>query len=183
MSGPPIGRSDPVEGNDARGRSPTAEETVHDLVGDLDYPMFIVTVATAAERAGCLVGFLTQCSIDPPRFIVCISDKNRTFRVACETQVMAVHLVPSHATKLAELFGSQSGDDVDKFARCRWTEGPSGTPLLVDCGNWFAARILERMRGGDHWGFLLDPFEAASDSGERPFNFHRAKRLEPGHSA
>ncbi len=70
-----------------------------------------------------------------------------------------------------------------KFARCRWTEGPSGTPLLVDCGNWFAARILERMRGGDHWGFLLDPFEAASDSGERPFNFHRAKRLEPGHSA
>ena len=177
------GGGDPADGNGARGRSPAADRTVHQLVGDLDYPMFIVTVATSAERAGCLVGFLTQCSIDPPRFIVCLSDKNRTFRVACAAQVMVVHLVPSQATELAELFGSRSGDKVDKFARCRWSEGPGGAPLLADCGSWFAARILDRIEGGDHWAFLLDPFEAASDSGERPFNFHRAKRLEPGHGA
>lgn len=145
--------------------------------------MFIVTVAASAERAGCLVGFFTQCSIDPPRFIVCVSDKNRTFRVAREAQVMVVHLVPSHASDLAELFGAQSGDEIDKFARCRWFDGPGGAPVLADCGSWFAARILDRFRGGDHWAFVLDPFEAVSDGGERPFNFHRAKRLEPGHGA
>ena len=41
------------------------------LTSALDYPMFIVTVAPDGGRAGCLVGFATQCSIDPVRFLVC----------------------------------------------------------------------------------------------------------------
>ena len=145
--------------------------------------MFIVTVAAGGERAGCLVGFTTQCSIDPPRFLVCISDKNRTFRVAREAGVMVVHLVPSHADELAQLFGERTGDEVDKFEHCAWSPGPEGTPVLDECGNWFAGRILDRLDGGDHRVFLLEPFEAASAPGEGPFEFHRARRMEPGHEA
>jgi flavin reductase (DIM6/NTAB) family NADH-FMN oxidoreductase RutF len=158
-------------------------DTVHELVAQLDYPMFIVTVAASGERAGCLVGFTTQCSIDPPRFLVCISDKNRTYRVAREAEVLVVHLVPAHATELAELFGSETGDETDKFERCSWHAGPAGTPVLDGCGNWFAGRILERMDAGDHVALLLEPFEAASDPGEGSFEFHRARRMDPGHEA
>src|SRR3954451_19397105 len=110
---------------------------VHELIDELDYPMFIVTAAAGSDRAGCLVGFATQCSIDPPRFLVCLSDKNRTFRVARHARTLVVHLVPREATGLAELFGSETGDEVDKFARCAWSEGPDGTPVLDDCRNWF----------------------------------------------
>jgi flavin reductase (DIM6/NTAB) family NADH-FMN oxidoreductase RutF len=158
-------------------------QRIHRLVAELDYPMFIVTVATPAGRAGCLVGFATQCSIDPPRFLVCLSDKNRTFRIAREASTMVVHLVPADAGGLADLFGARTGDEVDKFALCSWSEGPGQTPVLADCGNWFAARILERVPAGDHWAFLLDPFEAAGEGEERPFTFHRARRMEPGHEA
>ncbi len=160
-----------------------AATEVHELVSDLDYPMFIVTATNGRERAGCLVGFATQCSINPPRFLVCLSDKNRTFRVARDAEVLVVHLVPAEADPLAELFGSQTGDDVDKFARCAWHEGPEGTPVLDECGNWFAGRILERVDVGDHRAFLLEPFEAHSDGDESAFTFHRAKRMEPGHEA
>jgi flavin reductase (DIM6/NTAB) family NADH-FMN oxidoreductase RutF len=156
-------------------------DTVHRLVAELDYPMFIVTVSSHGERAGCLVGFATQCSIDPPRFLVCLSQKNRTFRVASDAEVLVVHLVPEDATELAELFGSQTGDSIDKFERCGWSPGPAGTPVLNDCGNWFAGRVVSRMDAGDHDAFVLDPFEAASDRGERQFSFHRAKQMEPGH--
>jgi flavin reductase (DIM6/NTAB) family NADH-FMN oxidoreductase RutF len=161
----------------------SADRTVHEVVAQLDYPMFIVTVAADGELAGCLVGFATQCSIDPPRFLVCISEKNRTFRVARRAKSAVVHLVPSEATGLAELFGSQTGDEVDKFERCEWTAGPDGTPILDECRNWFAARIIDRMPAGDHCAFLLDPFDAGSDTGEHPFTFHRARRFEPGHEA
>jgi flavin reductase (DIM6/NTAB) family NADH-FMN oxidoreductase RutF len=154
---------------------------VHELVSELDYPMFIVTVAGRRERAGCLIGFATQCSIDPPRFLVCLSDKNKTFRVAREASVMVVHMVPSDAGELARLFGEQTGDEVDKFARCEWSPGPDGTPVLNDCRNLFAARIVERIDAGDHWAFVLDPFEGASDRRQSQFDFHRAKRMEPGH--
>jgi flavin reductase (DIM6/NTAB) family NADH-FMN oxidoreductase RutF len=159
----------------------SAAREVHALVSDLDYPMFIVTATNGRERAGCLVGFATQCSIDPPRFLVCLSDKNRTFRVAREAEVVVVHLVPAEADDLAQLFGSETGDEVDKFDRCAWHEGPQGTPVLDGCGNWFAGRILERIPAGDHCALLLDPFDAHSDGSEHAFTFHRARRIEPGH--
>jgi flavin reductase (DIM6/NTAB) family NADH-FMN oxidoreductase RutF len=155
-------------------------EAFDQLVGQLDYPMFIVTAASGGERDGCLVGFATQVSIDPPRFLVCISKKNRTYRLA--EQAVAVHVVPDDAEELAELFGGETGDDVDKLERTSWSEGPEGLPLLDGCESWFAGRILDRLDFGDHEGLLLDPFEAR-DGGGAAFTFQRAKRIEPGHEA
>ena len=159
------------------------EKTFQKLVAHLDYPMFIATVATGSERSGCLVGFATQSSIHPPRFLVCISEKNRTFRVARDTDTMAVHLVPDTAVELAELFGGETGDASDKFERCAWRAGPGGVPLLDDCPNRFVARIAERLDCGDHTALLLEPLTAEEDERGDGFSFHRARRIEPGHEA
>jgi len=35
--------------------------------------MIIITAAADGVLGGCLVGFQTQCSIDPARFLVCLS--------------------------------------------------------------------------------------------------------------
>ncbi len=75
------------------------------LVTRLDYPLFVATVAADQERDGCLVGFATQCSIHPPRFLACLSDKNRTYRLAERADTLAVHLVTEDERTLAELFG------------------------------------------------------------------------------
>jgi flavin reductase (DIM6/NTAB) family NADH-FMN oxidoreductase RutF len=152
------------------------------LMATLDYPMFIVTVAHGDERSGCLIGFATQASIHPPRFLVGLSVKNHTLRVAAQAAHVAVHFVPEDATELAELFGGETGDEIDKFARCDWHEGPHGLPILDACENWFAGRVLERFELGDHVGFLLEPVEAHHGSRGRQFTFHRAKRIEPGHA-
>ena len=151
------------------------------LMGTLDYPMFIVTAAAGGERSGCLVGFATQASIHPPRFLIGLSDKNRTHRVALEAETLAVHFVASDQDALAELFGGQTGDEVDKLARVEWRPGPGGAPLLEACPNRFAGRILERVDFGDHVGFLLEPVEVEVGPGQAEFTFHRAKRIEPGH--
>jgi len=160
-----------------------AAATFSALAGELDYPMLVVTTCAGGERAGCLVGFATQCSIDPARYLVCLSDKNRTTRVARTASALAVHFLPATAADLAELFGSQTGDEVDKFGRCEWHSGPGGLPILDRCGRWFAGRILERHALGDHVGHLLEPFAAADASEDGTFSFHRAKRIEPGHEA
>jgi flavin reductase (DIM6/NTAB) family NADH-FMN oxidoreductase RutF len=154
-----------------------------DLVGGLDYPMFIATTRAGDELAGCLLGFATQCSIDPPRFLVCLSDKNRTCRVARAAEAIAVHFVPSTAEDLAELFGGETGDELDKFARCEWREGHGGLPILSKCDNWFVGTILARHELGDHVGFLLDPIEVHGGTPIDEFTFHRARRIDPGHEA
>jgi flavin reductase (DIM6/NTAB) family NADH-FMN oxidoreductase RutF len=159
------------------------EETFQKLVAQLDYPMFIATVVADGERSGCLIGFATQCSIHPPRFLAGISDKNHTFAVARRADSMAIHLVPEDATELAELFGGETGDEIDKFERCKWRPGPGGVPLLDGCPNRFVGRIAERIDFGDHEGMVLEPFFAEADPGDGQLAFHRAKRIDPGHEA
>jgi flavin reductase (DIM6/NTAB) family NADH-FMN oxidoreductase RutF len=159
------------------------EVSFPDLMGELDYSMLIVTTAAGGERAGCLVGFATQVSIDPPRFLVCLSVQNRTFRVACAAPTLAVHFVPREQGELAELFGGETGDETDKFARVQWRPGPDGVPVLSALENWFAGRVLERYDFGDHHGFLLEPVEGAAGRGDASLTFHRARRIEPGHPA
>jgi flavin reductase (DIM6/NTAB) family NADH-FMN oxidoreductase RutF len=164
-----------------------AHATFHELVGELDTPMFIVTAdaGDGGQRAGCLVGFATQTSINPPRFLVCLSRNNHTYRVALRCSLLAVHLVPRDAEDLARLFGGMSDDSdgTDKFARCDWYPGPEGLPILRDCPNWFAGRVLDQLDLGDHVGFLLEPVSAHRAGPESHFEFQRAKHIEPGHPA
>jgi flavin reductase (DIM6/NTAB) family NADH-FMN oxidoreductase RutF len=159
----------------------STEPSFEELVGQLDYSMLIVTTAAGDERSGCLIGFATQVSIHPPRFLACLSVKNRTYRVAEQADVLVVHFVAVEDDELAELFGGQTGDEVDKFAQVDWRPGPEGAPVIERLQNWFAGRILERHDFGDHHGFVLEPIEGEAGRGESTLTFHRAKRIEPGH--
>lgn len=152
------------------------------LMARLDYPLFVVTTINAdGVRAGCLVGFASQVSIHPPRFLACLSIKNFTYRVACDAEVLVVHLIPDDGQDLAELFGGETGDDTDKFARWSWCEGPHGAPVLEGVDGWFAGRIVGRSGFGDHCGFLLEPIESHEDDVDQTLGFLEGKQIEPGH--
>lgn len=98
------------------------------LASSLDYPVYIVTTRVQAEASGCLIGFGTQCSVHPHRFPACLSKKNHTFEVGMQ------------ATQVAELFGGETGDAVDKFERVRWKD-VEGVPILEDCPRWFIGKL------------------------------------------
>ena len=154
------------------------------LVGLLDYPMFVVTTRADGELAGCLVGFTSQVSISPPRFLVWLSKRNHTYRVARGATHLAVHLLPRRARALASLFGSETGDRTNKFHRCGWETGPEGLPVLSDAIGWFAGRILDQFDVGDHVGFLLDPVAGhAPERFDTLVTFSDVRDLAPGHQA
>ena len=160
-------------------------KTFSDLLGNLDPPMFVVTVvADDGERSGCLIGFATQCSIRPPRFLACISVKNHTADVIARASHAAVHVIGDDQRGLAELFGGETGDDVDKFEHCSWSEGPEGVPVLDGVDGWFVGRILGSYELGDHTGYALEPIEAAiEDRDGDELGFQEARAIEPGHEA
>ena len=152
-----------------------------DAIGRLDNPMLIVTAAAGDERGGCLVGFSSPASLDPARFLVFISKRNRTYEVANAAQRLALHPVPEDAGDLAELFGGETGDEIDKFERCDWDPGPGGVPLLRRCRLRFHGPVVGRIDGGDHCGFLVEPDHLEDDLGFRPFRSGRGERIDPGH--
>jgi flavin reductase (DIM6/NTAB) family NADH-FMN oxidoreductase RutF len=152
-----------------------------ELVASLDYPLFVVTVAVGDERSGCLVGFTTQCSIGPPRFLVCLSVKNHTFGVAARATHLGVHALRPDDRDLAELFGGETGDEVDKFADVAWRDGPHGVPLLEGPA-WFVGRILQRVDLGDHLGHVVEPVAAGrADALDDQLGFQDVKGVDPGH--
>lgn len=154
------------------------------IMSSLDYPMYVVTATDGRDRAGCLVGFAAQCSMSPSRFMVWLSKNNHTFQVAAGATHLGVHRLDERCRDLAELFGSHTGFEVDKFARCAWRPGPRGVPLLTDCPAWFVGEILSRHDTGDHVGVLLQPVAATGETGFGPqVGFRDVRDLKPGNPA
>ena len=154
------------------------------LMGLLDYPMFVVTTSDGDQSAGCLIGFTSQISISPPRFLVGLSKRNHTYRVAQRADHLAVHLLARTDRDLARLFGGETGDHVDKFERCDWHSGPHRMPILTGAAGWFVGRVLNRFDVGDHVGFLLEPVDgSAPHQLDALVAFSDVRDLDPGHEA
>jgi flavin reductase (DIM6/NTAB) family NADH-FMN oxidoreductase RutF len=153
------------------------------IVDQLDTPVFLATTADGSERSGCLIGFATQCSIDPPRFLVCVSKVNHTHGVAQGASIVVVHVPRTGDRPLAALFGGETGDEVDKFDRCDWTPGPGGVPVL-DGLDWFAGRIVSRTDVGDHVAIVLDPTgDGRATRTGAPLRYHDVRDVQAGHPA
>lgn len=154
-----------------------------EFIDRLNPDMYVVTAAGGGERAGCLVGFASQCSLRPVRFVVWLSELNHTFRVARNAEVLAVHLLGREQRGLAERFGGHTGDRTDKFQDVRLREAYGGALVLEDAPTWFAGRIVTRAGGGDHIGFVLDPVEwGGHEAHDGPLlRLSDTVTIDPGH--
>jgi flavin reductase (DIM6/NTAB) family NADH-FMN oxidoreductase RutF len=176
-----------MEPVDATAMSPEPETepaTFGAFIAHVDRPMILVTVVAGDAHAGCLVGFHAQSSIDPGRYTVWISKANRTLRIALLANTFGIHFLERDNRDLAELFGTRTGDEADKFAECDWTTGRSGLRLLTGCrARVTASRVAMHDDGGDHVGFVLEPDGATAPSGFEPLLFSDVQAFEAGHAA
>lgn len=136
------------------------------------------------------MGFASQCSIHPPRFVVWLSTANHTYRVARGAPYLTVHVLRRDQDGLAELFGGETGDRVDKLARVSWRPSRHGSPVLTDVRTWFVGAVEGRIEGGDHVGFLLAPVEegppeddGTDGSAVELLRYSDAEDIPPGHPA
>jgi flavin reductase (DIM6/NTAB) family NADH-FMN oxidoreductase RutF len=154
------------------------------LAGRVDYSLFVVTtVSPTGELSGCLAGFVTQCSIEPPRFLVCISKVNHTYFVAEGATSVGLHLLGEDQTDLASLFGERTGDTVAKFEYCSWRPGITAVPVLEDCAAWAEGLILDRFDVGDHQAVLIRPLTGGDGPAAGVMTYQSAPSFTPGHPA
>ena len=149
----------------------------------LDPPLIVVTAAEGRERAGCLVGFHCQASIEPLRYTVWLSKANHTYRVALRSTHLALHFLTAADLPLAERFGTLTGDRTDKFAGLPVSAGPGGVPVLAQCPHWLAARRITLLDdGGDHVCAVTEPVAVHSGGRFEPLRLSHAAHLNPGHT-
>jgi flavin reductase (DIM6/NTAB) family NADH-FMN oxidoreductase RutF len=152
------------------------------IASSLDAPLIVVTAADARERAGCLVGFHSQSSIEPLRYCVWLSKANFTYRVALRSTHLGIHFLTAADLPLAERFGTLTGDKVDKFAGVRTVPGPGGVPVLEDCPHRLVARRITLVDdGGDHVSVMTETVAAHTGGRFEPLRLSQAAHLQPGH--
>jgi flavin reductase (DIM6/NTAB) family NADH-FMN oxidoreductase RutF len=161
-----------------------AEHDFNTLMSALDSPLIIVTTADERERAGCLVEFHVQSSIEPQRYCVWLSKANYTYRVALHSSHLVIHFLTADDLPLAELFGTQTGDTADKFAGLPVDSGPGGAPVLRQCPNWLVVRRIALLdEGGDHVCLTTEPVAAQTVGPFRPLRLSHVGHLKAGHGA
>ena len=94
-----------------------------------------------------------------------------------------MHSLARGQRALAALFGTRTGDEVDKFARCDWEEETSGVPILTECPHWLVGTILDRVVWGNHIGFLLEPVRSHGQRQGSPLMVSDVRDLRAGHPA
>lgn len=156
-------------------------DALPNLMESADSALVVVTTVAEDERAGCVVGFHCQSSIEPERYAVWLSKANHTYQVALRAEHLAVHFLGADDLDLAQRFGASSEDEVDKFADLAWTAGPGGVPLIDDLPHRLMLRrtsILDD--GGDH---VCVSGEVVDVSGGEftPMRLSTAADWEPGH--
>lgn len=155
-----------------------------DIMTWSDPAMIIVTTTDGREQAGCLVGFHAQSGMAPSGLSIWLSKANHTFRVAVFAQVLAVHFPTVDNVDIATTFGTLTGDQDDKFARCDWQPGADGVPLLDRCRN----RVIGRKAAlldttSDHVCVVLDPVESQFPDRRPPLRLNHVVHLRAGHDA
>jgi flavin reductase (DIM6/NTAB) family NADH-FMN oxidoreductase RutF len=152
------------------------------IMTSLDGELIVVTTGEAGERAGCLVGFHSQSSIEPERYCIWLSKANHTYRVALRSTHLALHFLTAAELPLAELFGTRTGDVTDKFAGLAVREGPGRVPVLEQCPHWLAGRRTALLdEGGDHVCVIIEPVAAQDGGPFEPLRLSQAVHLVPGH--
>ena len=154
------------------------------LMASTDPPLIVVTTVAEDERAGCLVGFHAQSSIDPQHYCIWLSKANHTYRVGLRATHFGVHFLTTADLAIAKRFGTLTGEDTDKFAGVDLDVDPHGVPLLAACPNRMSLeRIALLDEGSDH--VCVTNRVTSSHTGGRfePLRVSSAIHLDPGHDS
>jgi flavin reductase (DIM6/NTAB) family NADH-FMN oxidoreductase RutF len=152
------------------------------IAAAMDVPLIVVTTSVGSERAGCLVGFHAQSSITPERYCIWLSKANHTYRVGLRAAYFALHFLTDRDLPLAKLFGTQTGDTVDKFANLDLISEESRAPVLQSCQHRLVVqRVALLDENGDHVCISTQPVSASSTGTFKPLRLSHARHLTAGH--
>ncbi len=128
----------------------------------IGYGLYVVTSNDGKKDNGLIVNTVTQVTNAPNRVAVTINKENYSHHVTKQTGKMNVNCLTVEAPfKVFEVFGFQSGRNVDKFADCEPLRSDNGLVVLPRYINAFMSLTVEQYVDlGTHGMFICSVSEA-----------------------
>ncbi|MBQ7050141.1 MAG: flavin reductase [Firmicutes bacterium] len=142
--------------------SETANKNDMTALFNIGYGLYVVTSNDGKKDNGLIVNTVTQVTDTPNQIAVTINKANYSHHVIKQTGIMNVNCLSTEAPfKVFEVFGFQSGRNVDKFADCTPLRSDNGLVFLPRYINSFMSLKVEQYLDlGTHGMFICSVTEA-----------------------
>jgi flavin reductase (DIM6/NTAB) family NADH-FMN oxidoreductase RutF len=136
----------------------------------LDPPLWLLTAAHGAERAGLIATFVANASLVPelPRVVVGLARHHHTWGVVERARCFALHLLDESHLDWVPRFGIRSGHEGDKFAGLDLTAGTTGSPILPGALACLECRVESALDTGDRTFYLAEIVQADAGRTGKP---------------
>ena len=123
---------------------------------NIGYGLYVVTSNDGKKDNGLIVNTVTQVTNTPNRVAVTINKENYSHHVIKQTGKMNVNCLTTDAPfSVFEIFGFQSGRNVDKFANCEPLRSDNGLVFLPRYINSFMSLKVEEYVDLDTHGMFI----------------------------
>ncbi len=144
----------------------------------IGYGLYVVTVNDGVKDNGLIVNTVMQLTSEPCRVSVTVSKANYSHDVIKSTGKMNVNcLAESAPFKVFEVFGFQSGREVNKFADCTPNRSENGLVVLPRYINAMLSLAVEQYVDlGTHGMFIcaVTESEVISDEASMTYAYYHA---------
>ncbi len=137
-------------------RGDTANKNDMTALFKIGYGLYVVTSNDGKKDNGLIVNTVTQVTNTPNRIAVTINKDNYSHHVIKQTGKMNINCLTVDAPfKVFEVFGFQSGRNVDKFADCEPMRSDNGLVFLPRYINAFMSLKVEQYVDLDTHGMFI----------------------------
>ena len=159
-------------------RDDTANKNDMTALFNIGYGLYVITSNDGKKDNGLIVNTVTQVTNTPNRIAVTINKENYSHHVIKQTGKMNINCLTVDAPfKVFEVFGFQSGRNVDKFADCTPLRSDNGLVFLPRYINSFMSLDVEQYVDlGTHGMFICSISEARvlSDRESMTYSYYHA---------
>ena len=145
---------------------------------NIGYGLYVVTSNDGKKDNGLIVNTVTQVTNTPNRVAVTISKDNYSYHVIKNTGIMNVNCLSVEAPfKVFEVFGFQSGRNVNKFADCEPKKSDNGLVVLPKYINsYMSLKVDDYVDLGTHGMFICSINESGvvSDAETMTYSYYHA---------
>jgi flavin reductase (DIM6/NTAB) family NADH-FMN oxidoreductase RutF len=135
-----------------------------------EWVFFVISVNKTGKPNGMIAARCMKCSRDPPLIAIAIGKNANTHKLIKDSREFAIAVANQDLKPYIDIFGKESGRDVDKFEKSGIATEPSRTiksPLLRDATINFECKVEGEMDAGTSTIFLGRIFAAYLNEGKK----------------
>ena len=137
-------------------------------LGTMTYGIYVMTSSYKDEINGMIASWVSQVSYDPLLIMVAVHTNRYSHHLIDKSGCFALHALAREQSDLLQRF--KGPDAGAKFDAIEWKRGKTGSPVLKDCLAYFEARVIDRVRPGNHTLFMAEVVDAKVYSQVQPLS-------------